>query len=265
MIGTLLTALSNGPTPVRAAIDRCEQVLSTTRSDRVLEAVLKRFLGLFYAMAARPAEALELVRESSLVLDELNQLTVSALYRGAAAYAKELAGDRTGAEHELTGWWGWFSVAGYRGVDRRAIDAAYELALFYFDERGGGDADRVLTDVRASRLPDHSVSAQVRLAAEARLAPRRGDLTEALALAERAVAVADTKDRPDMRARIWLALAGVRRAAGEIAASRHGDRAGDRALRAEGQRRRRRPRASRAARNLTLLRQSSSCWLASMR
>ena len=219
VIGTLLTFVVNGPTPVGEAIDRCEQLLRSTRSDRVLEAVLKRFLGLFYAMAARPDEALELIRESSPVLDELNQLTVSALYRGAAAYAKELAGDRAGAEQELVARLRWFSEAGHRGVDRRAIDAAFELASFYCDERRWEDAERVLSDVRAIRLSGESISTQLALAAEARLAAHRGDLAEAVTLAERAVALADTKDRPDMRARIWLALGEVRRAAGQAAAA----------------------------------------------
>jgi hypothetical protein len=71
--------------------------------------------------------------------------------------------------------------------------------------------------VRANQLPDQSPSAPVGLAAEARLAARRGELVAAVTLAERAVALADTKDRPDMRARIWLALAEVRRAAGQAA------------------------------------------------
>ena len=69
---TFCGRLCDGPTPVGEAIGRCEELLDSARDDRVLEAVVKRFLAELYAMAGRSEEALELVRESSRVLDELD-------------------------------------------------------------------------------------------------------------------------------------------------------------------------------------------------
>ena len=60
VIGPLVATLCNGPTPVAEGISRCEQLLQSSRNDRVLEAVLKSYLGGLYAMAGRFDEALEL-------------------------------------------------------------------------------------------------------------------------------------------------------------------------------------------------------------
>ena len=164
VIGSLAASLCNGPTPVGEAINRLEDLLRSARSDRVLEAVLKRFLGKLYAMAARFDEALELVRQSGLVLDELNQLTVSWQFRVAAAYARALAGDRSGAEQELMARWLSFRDSGYQGVDRRAIDTSHDLARFYCDEGRWDDADRFFAYGRDVPLAAGSGTAVARLA-----------------------------------------------------------------------------------------------------
>ena len=63
VIGTLLTEVVNGPTLHRRG-DRplCSSCCARRDLTAYWKAVLKRFLGLFYAMAARPDEALELIR-----------------------------------------------------------------------------------------------------------------------------------------------------------------------------------------------------------
>jgi hypothetical protein len=53
-----------------------------------------------------------------------------------------------------------------------------------------------------------------RLAVEARLAAHRGELEEAVALAERAVAESATREWPNHQAEMWVALAEVQLAAG---------------------------------------------------
>jgi DNA-binding SARP family transcriptional activator len=217
VIGTLCASLSNGPMPVGAAIARCEELLASSRNDQVLEAVLKLFLGEFHAMAGRFEEGIELVRQSTLVLDELSRLTVISQYRYESAYAKELAGDRAGAEHELTTRWSTLRDSGCPGVDRRAIEAAYQLARFYCDEGRWDDADRFAAHGREVPMAAHTGVAVTRQALEARLAAHRGRLAEAVTLAQRAVDGTKSWEPTNAKARIWLALAEVRGACGDTA------------------------------------------------
>jgi DNA-binding SARP family transcriptional activator len=218
VIGTLCNSLFLGPTPVAEAIHRCEELLQSTRHDRVLEAVITRFLSVLLAMAARFDDAREHVRTSSPVLDELNQNSYW-VYRRVAAEAKELAGDRAGAEQELTAIWRWFRDLGDHAIDERAMNAAYRLAVLYCDEGRWDDAANCLAYGREVPVPPSTGTAVHRLAAEARLAAHRGRLAEALTLAQRAVECAEPTDNLNLRARIWLALAEVQRAGGAEAAA----------------------------------------------
>ena len=210
VIASLVNALFNGPAPVVDAIRRCEELLESSGSDRVLEATVNRGLSAMVAMAGRFDEARELVRKSSLVLDELNLLTRS-VYRLIAATAKELIGDRVGAEHELTA--AWQGLSGLRGdaVDARAMSAAYDLAQLYCDEGRWEDAERCLDYGRdVPEIKSHTVAARP-FAVSARVAAHRGEHAQALELAQRAVELAEPSDLLNLRARVWLALAEVQR------------------------------------------------------
>jgi class 3 adenylate cyclase/predicted ATPase len=218
VIGTLLVGLFAGPTPVPEAIRRCEELLGRTQSDRVLEALLKRFLASFYAMAGRSGEALELVCESSLVLDELNQTTASALYRSVAATARELAGDRAGAEQELLARWSYFGDSGYRGTHLVAIETACKLAFFYCDESRWEDVERFVAFLQSTQMSERGRTA-LGVAAEARLTARRGQLLAATTLAEDAVALAEPIDRLNDKAAVWFAYAEVHGANGRSEAA----------------------------------------------
>jgi hypothetical protein len=198
---------------------RCEELLATTDSDLVTDALLKRSLGLAYAMVGRADEALALAAESSAVLDELNQMVFSYISRWNVACARELAGDRPGAEREWLASWSYFSR--YEDPGPNAVHFAYELASFYCDEGRFAEAeqlDRRYADLplTAQSLVEDSISRQ---SVEARLAALAGRAEEAVALAEDAVARSaarghDGRDRPQQTARAWLALAEVQRSAG---------------------------------------------------
>jgi class 3 adenylate cyclase len=217
VIGTLVTGFGYGPAPANAAALRCEELLESSKDDRVLGALVRRFLAQLYAMDRRFDEALELVAESSTVLDALNQLTISWLHRRAAAYTKELAGDFAGAEEEVASRWSSLRDSGYGGIDRRAIDSALDLANLYCDEGRWTDAERTLAYGAQIEFLERRVETFARLAVEARLAAHRGNLDDALARAERAVHLAEEFDWLNFKARVWAALAEVRRARGEIA------------------------------------------------
>ena len=194
VIGTLVNTLALGPAAADEIVARCEELLPTAATDRVLKATLKRMLGAAYAMVARPDEALKLIEESGRVLDEADQLTLSAMYKNVAAYARELAGDKAGAERELLARWSYFAGAESATADRRAIGSAYDLALLYCDEGRFDEAERVvgpLRDLPLGRIHAREQVAQ-RLAVEARLAAHYGRQAEAAELAERVVEAVET-------------------------------------------------------------------------
>jgi tetratricopeptide (TPR) repeat protein len=218
LIGTLVYALCDGPTPVAEAISRCEHLLRANRNDRMLEAVAMRSLSALFAMAGRFDEAREHLRTSSLVLDESDALTPSWAYRRIAAEAKELAGDRAGAEQELTAKWQSLRGTGGSAPHGLAMQAANQLALLYCAEGRWDDAADCLA--YSHDVPEPAgffEAAAIRLAASARLAAHHGQLAEAVMLAERAVAHAEPTDMLNFRARVWLALAEVHRAGGAAA------------------------------------------------
>jgi tetratricopeptide (TPR) repeat protein len=204
--------LMYGPTPAAEGIRRCEELLLSVADDRLLVAVISGQLSALLAMAARFDEARELGASSSAVFDELGLMNTP--FRFAAADAKAFAGDRDGAERELTAIWLKMRDARGNSLDARAIRAASLLALLYADEGRWDEVERYLAYGRDAPRPAHLLATPVRLAADARLAAHRGELGEALKLARRAAEIAEAGGRPNISARVQLALAEVQRAAG---------------------------------------------------
>jgi DNA-binding SARP family transcriptional activator len=219
VIGSLVRALCHGPAPVGEAIRRCEELREQHRTDRALEAVVTRCLSSLYAMAGRFDEARESVERSGVFLDELDHSTHSWIYRTHAAEAKELLGDRVGAEQDLIAKWRRKGdVAQDYTPDRRGMGAAYYLSLLYCDDGRWDDAERCLEYGREVPVPPRFRPESARgLAARARVAAHRGELAEAVALAQRGVELADQSDMLNLRGRVWLARAEVQRAAGAAA------------------------------------------------
>jgi tetratricopeptide (TPR) repeat protein len=214
--GTLAAALCDGPAPVDHAIQRCEQLIESGRRGGVLEAAVTRSLATLHAMGGRFDQSRDLVRQSSAVLDRLNQSDVSWAYLLLVAEATQLAGDRARAERELLAMWRRFDEIPDFPVDARAMHAAYQLALLYCDDGRWDDAARCVEFGSEIPIPGYFLTeAVVGLAARARLAARRGRSERALALAQRALDLAGRTDMSNLRGRVWLALAEVRRATGD--------------------------------------------------
>ena len=85
--------LCDGSTPAEEAIERIEELRSSSRNDPVLDAGLRRALALVLAMAGRFDEAREHILVSSAVLDSADQTQLSIQTRWAVAEAKALTGD----------------------------------------------------------------------------------------------------------------------------------------------------------------------------
>jgi class 3 adenylate cyclase len=222
VVGTFVNYLVGGPAPVVEIIDRCQALLPTAVGDRVLEATVKRMLGVAFVMDGRPGAGLELIDESGRVLDEANLLTISAMYRSNAAYAKELAGDRAGAEREWLARWSYFEHAASGAPDRRAAESAYRLALLYCEDERWDEAERIATRLRDVPIGGSGANARalraMRYSLDARLAANRGRLTEAVDLAERAVAMLaeSSGGGPNQAAAgAWANLAEIRHLAGD--------------------------------------------------
>jgi class 3 adenylate cyclase/tetratricopeptide (TPR) repeat protein len=203
--------LCAGPTPAAEAIVRCEELLESVRGDRILEATVMRPLALFYAMSERQNEALELLSQANLVLDELN-LRTAQVYRHVVAYARELTGDRNGAENELRTMWTYFRNLRVNDVDTRAVRTATVLARLYCDSGRWDEADEMLHYGRSlDKSTEHNPR---RLAVAARLSARQGQ-DDAVQLAEQALALSEPQtDNLTLRAEIWVAHAAVHRSLG---------------------------------------------------
>jgi tetratricopeptide (TPR) repeat protein len=216
IVSTMGSHLCHGPTPVPDAIRRFEALLKSTGGDRVLEAVIMRFLGFLLAMADRGGEALELVQTSSRVLDELDYLTLTRVHRVTAGEARALAGDHAGAEQEFREAWIGFRDTARYAIDERAVNAAGWLAGLCCDEGRWDEAAELVAYGRELPLAETTGTALRRLCVEARLAAHDGRLDDALSLARHAVACAPS-DTLNLRAGTWVALAEVQRAAGAAA------------------------------------------------
>jgi class 3 adenylate cyclase/tetratricopeptide (TPR) repeat protein len=209
-----------GPTPVRAATARCEELREANRDDRVLDAVIARHLSSLYAMAGRFDDAREAWEHAGRVLDEANMTVTSWVSAMHSALAKELAGDRGGAENDLKAMWNHTRDVHGGAPDSRAMHAAYRLAYLYCDEGRWDEAEECLAFHGDFHFPNVETVGAYRHAALARLEAHRGDLVEAATLARRAVEIAEGTDMLNLRGNIWLAMAEVRQSAGQAEGAR---------------------------------------------
>ena len=232
VLGSIAFALLSGPAPVGEGIRRCEEMIRSNPNDHVVEATVLRCLAPLVAMAGRSDEARELVATSGRMLEELDLHVATWVYRNASAEAKEFTGDRAGAQVELQAKWQRIvdieERTSNKQADLRAMEAANHLALLYCDEGSWEDAERCLAYSRDVAIPIcFAAETPLRLAGQARLAAHRGRLAEASTLAHEAVELAEQSDMPNLKARVWLALAEVEGANGR---SSEGDGAVAKAL-----------------------------------
>jgi tetratricopeptide (TPR) repeat protein len=217
VIGFIAMRLCEGSTPAGEAIDRFEEFRSSSRNDPVLDTWLRRCFALVLAMAGRFDEARMHILATS-VLDTADQTILSLSSRWLVANAKELAGDPAGAKQELVAAFRNMRDARGDGSEARALRAAAELALLCCDQGDWHEAAEYLSygrHVDELEPVGGKMYFPLRLAARGRVAAQRGELAEAVELAERAVEVAERSDWLNIRARTWLALAEGRQANGQ--------------------------------------------------
>jgi tetratricopeptide (TPR) repeat protein len=214
VIQSICVHLGVGPAPVGPASARVEELVAAAGGDWVLEAHLKALLAGLYAMGARSEDALGRVHESIRALADLGSTSSWAVRSMAASNALELAGDFATAERERKDAFAYFRNLRPDAVVGAAWLAGKNLARRYCDEGRWDDAEEALAYGRDAVIPTMPMSQLSRLAVEARLAAHRGELDEAVSLAEQAVADSARREWPNHQAEMWLALADVQLAAG---------------------------------------------------
>jgi DNA-binding SARP family transcriptional activator len=217
IIGLIARQLCDGPTPAPEGITRLDGLRARSRDDPMLDAAIRQFLAVLLAMTGCLEESREHLRASTPILAEVAQERFSLPIRWVAAETKELAGDRAGAERNLTVQF--LRTRGARGdePDARALRAAASLALHCADQGRWEEAANHLlygAEVDRSEPARGKVYTPLRLAARGRVAAHRGELAEARRLAMESVEIAERGGRLNDRARVWLALADVQRANG---------------------------------------------------
>jgi tetratricopeptide (TPR) repeat protein len=228
VMATLAHNLSMDETPATDAIRECTDLLAAASPDRALEAVISRFLALLHAMTAAGDEARALLERSDVVLEELGQITNSGVYGWAGFETRRLLGDLEGAERQQRTTWLLFCGSGSRGIDERAMGAAYRLGWFLgdlgrWDEAAGLAA--FASDV--PEPPQYTLTGLYRLGLAGRLAARHGDVARATELGQRVAAASEVRGNPNFRGLAWGGLAEILRKAGK---STEGDLALARAL-----------------------------------
>jgi tetratricopeptide (TPR) repeat protein len=222
VIARLSMGLTNGPTPAREAIDRFEQLRAAHRNDPMLDAGLRACLAGVLTMTGRFAEAREHISAISPFLYQAVQTDFSLQSLWTVAEALECAGDLAGAERELVAVF--LKMRDARGAvpEARALRGAAELALLLCDQGRWDEAAAYLAygeEVDGAEPVQGKVYSWYRFAARGRLAAQGGEFAEALRLARQAVESADRGSPLNYKARVWVALAEVARAAGGTAES----------------------------------------------
>ena len=205
IVALLAQALHYGPTPVDAAISRCEVLLGDADGDRALAAALMSTLGGLNAMRGDFTRARSLWGEARSLYEELGLEHRRAVRSLIPASIELLAGDPLAAERELRLGYDTLAAMGERWV--RATLAAYLAAVLA--ELGRNDDALALTRESEENSSDDDVVTQVvwRGARARALAAVQPDA--ATAFAREAVDRALATDFLDLRAGAYLDLAAV--------------------------------------------------------
>ena len=199
IVALLAQALHYGPTPVEAAVERCEQLLTDADGDRALAAALMSTLGGLNAMRGDFDRARALWAQARGLYEELGLQHRRAARSLIPATIELLAGDAVAAERELR--YGYETLAAMGETWVRATVAAYLAAVLA--ELGRNDEAIALTRESEANSSDDDVVTQV---------VWRGARARALGdpeLARDAVDRALATDFLDLRAGAYLDLAAV--------------------------------------------------------
>ena len=210
VVGWEASSMAVGPTPVDAAIARCEEIHVILERDPWAEALALQPLASLHAMRGEFSRAFELLAESSSTLAGFGP-TVDAAVSHPEVFVAVLAGDLERAERHLR--------AGRRLLERmgeRAVLASTESYLAQVVLMAGreGEADRLARRCAALATEDDAWAQAAWRQVRARVLAARGQSGRALKLARDAVEIAMATDHPNLQADSLVDLALVCEAAG---------------------------------------------------
>jgi DNA-binding SARP family transcriptional activator/tetratricopeptide (TPR) repeat protein len=202
LVGVTLT----GPMPVKAAIERCNEVLEETRSEgRVAASALRALAGL-HAMEGRFDEAWALMERDRALLRELGLKVVASSSAGVAGLIGLLADDPARAEGELR--WG-YQILDEIG-DRNALATIAAILAEATFVQGRDEETLALTELSADAGAPEDMAIQVQWRGpRAKALARRGELDAAEQLARDAVALAEQSDFLDLHGNALMDLSEV--------------------------------------------------------
>jgi class 3 adenylate cyclase/tetratricopeptide (TPR) repeat protein len=212
-LSSLATCALYGPTPVPAAIERCEELLRTAAGDRKAEALIMCSIAHLEAMRARFDRARELYTRSRAALQELGWNLLAALTSIDSGTVEMLAGDPEAAERELRGDYETLKRMGERNYI--STTAAFLSEALY--EQGQLDDAEAFTRVSEEVAAPDDVSTQfLWRSVRAKILARAGRHDEAATMSREAVALIRRSEEPDSQATALADLAEVLRSAGKL-------------------------------------------------
>ena len=209
-VGWEATSMAVGPTPVDAAIARCEEIRLVLEGDPWAEALALQPLASLHAMRGEFSRAFELLDESSSALAGFGP-TVDAAVSYPEVFVAMLAGDLERAERHLR--------TGRRILEQmgeRAVLASTEgyLAQVVLAAGRETEADRLARRCAALATADDAWPQAAWRQVRARVLAARGQSGRALDLAQDAVEITMATDHPNLQADSIVDLALVFEAAG---------------------------------------------------
>jgi class 3 adenylate cyclase/DNA-binding SARP family transcriptional activator/tetratricopeptide (TPR) repeat protein len=212
----VLTHLANslywGPTPVTAAMARCDDLLELGTGHRIVEANMLCYLGGLLAMQGRFAESQEHLSRGRAVFEELGHAYGVAASTLVAGPARLLAGEAAQAEALLRAAWATLEAMGetaiLSSVTAFLAEALYEQGRF-------AEVEEVSRISELASADDDEASQIGWRTARAKALARRGELDQAEQLAREAVERAARTDFLTMHGDALLSLAKVLEGGGD--------------------------------------------------
>lgn len=186
ILAWLPAALFWGPAHVDEAIARCEEVLRIAQGDRSVEARCQLLLAGLHGMRGDFAQARSIMAQSRGALEELGMAQSVASLTHVSGMVEMLAGDWQAAEREYRSGFEFFRDSGDTGY--LVVSAAF-LARALYEQGRLEEAEDLTQLVEQTSASDDPATKADWAGTRAKILARRGELAEALKLAEEAVAV----------------------------------------------------------------------------
>jgi class 3 adenylate cyclase/tetratricopeptide (TPR) repeat protein len=200
------TCLCYGPTPVSAAIDRCQVMLEQAHGVRWVEASILGMLGFLHAMADDPVQAHDYHRRSGAIFEELGMTFPLAARAVNSARIEVMAGDLAAAERQLR--WGYEQLEQIGETEVRSTMAAMLAQVLHEQERHD-EAERFALTSDELAAADDVYSQLLWRSALAKVRAHRDGADEARELAQQAVTLAAATDSLSFHGWALLDLARV--------------------------------------------------------